>query len=104
MLRNYFLINIVLISAVGFLGYEVYEFQSKPMNIPAKIAKKQNAAETKEKTETNPVEKKTDSSSFHIIVQKDLFRPGRTEPKMEELTKQGVPAAPSAPAYRHCYH
>lgn len=93
MLRNYFLINVALISAAGFLGYEVYEFQSKPMNIPAKIAKKQNAAENKEKAEINPAEKKTDVSSFHVIVQKDLFRPNRTEPKMDEL-KSGIPAAP----------
>ncbi len=93
MLRKYFFVNVILISVAIFAAYKLYDYLSQPLNIPSKIAKKQNAEETKEKDAETPDEKRTDISSFHVIVQKDLFRPGRTEPKMEEL-KSGPPPAP----------
>lgn len=95
MLRKYFLINIVLVSAAIFLGIKLYDPYAKPLNIPAKSVKKQIPAEEQgEKKTENLVNKKNDSSAFQVIVQKDLFRPSRTEPKIEELSKTGIPQAP----------
>lgn len=95
MLRKYFLINIILVSAAIFLGIKLYDSYSKPLNIPAKSIKKQIPAEEQgEKKMENPVNKKNDPSAFQVIVQKDLFRPSRTEPKIEELSKGGNPPTP----------
>ncbi len=95
MLRKYFLINIVLISAAIFLGIKLYDSYAKPLVIPAKSIKKQiPAGEQGEKKTENSDNKKTDPSAFHVIVQKDLFRPSRTEPKTEEISKAGLPPAP----------
>ena len=94
MLRKYFLINIILISAAIFLGIKLYDSYAKPLVIPAKSIKKQIPAEEQgEKKTENPVNKKNDSSVFQVIVQKDLFRPSRTEPKIEEISKTGHPQA-----------
>ena len=94
MLRKYFLINIILISAAIFLGIKLYDSYAKPLVIPAKSIKKQIPAEEQgEKKTENPVNKKNDSSAFQVIVQKDLFRPSRTEPKIEEISKTGHPQA-----------
>ena len=76
MLRNYFLINIVLVVLLGFLGFKFYKVVNYSMDIPSEAAvvegQKSKDIDIKFKG------KVPDKESFQIISDKDLFRPSRT--------------------------
>jgi hypothetical protein len=90
MIRNYFLINIILLVIIGFLWAKFYKVYSQTFEIPSE-------------TTVKPIQKKTDqvnsnetvpsAARFQIISDMDLFRPSRT-PYKEEVKQQEVPRVP----------
>lgn len=78
MLRNYFLINIVLVVLLGLLGYKFYKVVTYSMPVPAEAS----VAEGRKPMDIAVKFKGTipSRSFFQIISDKDLFRPTRTAP------------------------
>lgn len=75
MLRNYFLINLVLIMIISVLGYNLYDVVTDKTDIPSAAAAKKapadNAQDSAYKGKLNP-------AAFNVISKKDLFRPSRS--------------------------
>jgi len=86
MIRNYFLINIILLVIVGYLGTRFYKVYSYTYKIPSATAIKQIQKKTHQagSDETVP-----DEARFQIISDMDLFRPSRT-PYKEDVKQQEV--------------
>jgi hypothetical protein len=86
--RSYFLISILLLACVGFLGFKLYGVLAKPFVLATMAETPKTAAvkgESKEQTVQQP--KVNDPAISLAIVQKDLFRPSRAEPKKEDIAK-----------------
>jgi len=90
MLRNYFLINLILIVIIGFLGIKFYEVYTRSTDIPegppAKQAQKENAQVKSE-------DRSVDPTIFQVISNMDLFRPARS-PYRGEPSQQALPKTP----------
>lgn len=91
MLRSYFLLNLILLALIGFLGFKFYKVWTRPLNLPSSAISQK--APLEKTTASVREEKEPDEVAFQVIVQKDLFRPSRTEPRLEEISK----AAPVIP-------
>jgi hypothetical protein len=90
MIRNYFLINLILLIIIGFLGSKFYKVYSQPFNVPTEPAVKQV------QKETAPVKSEDmapDASHFQIISNMDLFRPARS-PYKADAKQQEAPKIP----------
>jgi hypothetical protein len=87
MLRNYFLLNILLIISAGVLGFKLYKSIPQPLDILSRSVPKEAISEESDKKKTKDIIVKRGGSDFQIIVKKDLFRPGRkeSEVKVEEV-------------------
>lgn len=87
-MRNYFLINLILLTITAFLAWELYEVLARPFTLTSATAgiSRGSADGAKGEGSVGQVAVK-DPSVYLAIVQKDLFRPARTEPKKEELAK-----------------
>jgi len=81
--RRYFLVNLILIIIIGFLGFRFYKVLARPLDIPAPTTKEQ--AQLDKKNLPGRKRADLDTSVYQVIVQKDLFRPSRSEPKGEEI-------------------
>ncbi|NOZ68960.1 MAG: hypothetical protein GXP46_06890 [Deferribacteres bacterium] len=81
MLRNYFLINLVLVIIILFLGYSLYSAVTRPLEMPSAPAAEGEAG--KEAGTGRPVEKPLNENSFRIISRMDIFRPSRSAPALE---------------------
>ena len=88
MLRNYFLINLLLIIIVSFLGMKFYETFRATAGIPV-------ASEIKQEKEKNEAKKRAtvfNESSYRVITQKDLFKPSRSaSEKKDDKTNEKAP-------------
>ena len=75
MLRNYFLINLALISIISFLSYNLYSVVTDTTDIPSSAVMEKppvdKAKDTAYKSKLNP-------AAFNVISKKDLFRPSRS--------------------------
>jgi hypothetical protein len=76
MLRNYFLINIVLIIMLGFLSVKLYKVAAYSMGLPSGLAV--DEVQKKEDQDMRLKARVPDKASFQIISGKDLFRPSRS--------------------------
>jgi hypothetical protein len=84
MFRNFFLINIILLIIIGFLTFKFYKILAHPLDIPSKpVAKKVK----EDKIIITNEDKLPDKSSFEIIAEKDLFKPSRTAPLLNNTSK-----------------
>ncbi|MBI4686361.1 MAG: hypothetical protein HY756_01015 [Nitrospirae bacterium] len=92
MLKSYFLLNLILIIIIGFLAFEFYNVWSAPVSLIRSAVQKKSGAVSPQAAVTE--EKKPDEAAFQAIVQKDIFRPLRTEPKFDEMAKPQVPLIP----------
>jgi len=90
MIRNYFLINIILLVIVGYLGTKFYKVYSDTYEIPSATAIKQIQKKTHQAggNETAP-----NAARFQVISDMDLFRPSRT-PYKEDVKQQEVSRTP----------
>lgn len=86
MRKNFILINIVLACLLIFFSYRIYSIWSSPMEEIRASQKK--AQQEKGKAE----EVRRDMAVYQVIVQKDLFRPSRTE--FKPLAKSALPPTP----------
>lgn len=86
MRRNFILINIVLACLLIFFSFRLYSIWSSPLE---EIRPSQKKTQT-EKGEAEEVRK--DIASYQVIVQKDLFRPSRTE--FKPVAKSTLPPTP----------
>lgn len=85
-MRRYILINLILACLAIFFSYRLYAIWSSPME-------EIRPSQKKTKTENGKAEEvKKDISSYQVIVQKDLFRPGRTE--FKPVAKSALPPTP----------
>jgi len=92
MLRNYFLINLVLILILSFLGFKLYQTYRATEGIPLSSEIRQK----KEKDVTNRRAPVINEDAYNVITQKDLFRPSRSAPdqKAEQTTENTDPKNP----------
>jgi type II secretory pathway component PulC len=90
MIRNYFLINLILLVIIGFLGFRFYKVYSFPFKVPVEPAAKRVLKETPPVKSNDTV---PDASHFQIISNLDLFRPSRT-PYKEDVKQQEAPKNP----------
>ncbi|RJQ50334.1 MAG: hypothetical protein C4538_00195 [Nitrospiraceae bacterium] len=90
MLRNYFLVNVLLLIIIGFLGLKAYKVYSYKMDIPSSPPAVQAQ---KDGGESQDEDKTVDPSLFQIISNMDLFRPSRS-PYREEAVQQAAPKIP----------
>ncbi|UCD35884.1 MAG: hypothetical protein JSU90_03360 [Nitrospiraceae bacterium] len=75
MLRNYFLINILLVLVIGILGYKLYGILSEPEEIPSEATVRElPKGEGAVKVQEPPL----GDSAFENIAKLDLFRPSRS--------------------------
>ena len=76
MLRNYFVINIILVLILGLLGFKFYGIATYSMDVPdaasVEVGKKPAGIDIKLKNRV------PDKASFNAISKKDLFRPSRS--------------------------
>jgi len=90
MLRNYFLINIVLLVIIGFLGVKFYGVYTRASDIPERPTAEQVRKESaRAKGEDRPL----DPSLFQVISNMDLFRPERS-PYRGETSQQVISKTP----------
>ena len=92
MLRNYFLINLILIIILSFLGFKLYETYRATEGMPSSsVIKQKKVKEAAQKRA--PV---LNESSYAVITQKDLFKPSRSasEKEVEKTTEKGAPKDP----------
>ncbi len=91
MFRSYLLLNLILIIIIGALLVEFYNVWSAPVSLTSRTVQKkaQTAA-----PQTAAVEEKPDEAAFQAVVQKDIFRPSRAEPKLDETAKPATPVIP----------
>ncbi len=92
MLRNYFLINLILILVLSFLGFKLYQTYRATEGIPLSSEIKQK----KEKDITAGRAPVFNEALYNVITQKDLFRPSRTAPdqKAEKTAEKTDPQNP----------
>lgn len=91
MLRNYFLINLILLIIVGMLGLRLYKTWVKPLDIAEQKTPQQTQKDKKISEDKKTEEKKElnfNETVYNVIVQKDLFRPSRSAPQVEEIPQQ----------------
>ena len=91
MLRNYFLINLILLIIVGMLGLRFYKTWVKPLDIAAQKTLQPIQKDKKISKDKKTEEKKELSSNetvYNVIVQNDLFRPSRSAPQVDEIPLQ----------------
>jgi type II secretory pathway component PulC len=89
MLRNYFLLNIILLVIIGFLGVKFYKVYKYTPGIPEPAVKQVQKEIEPAKTEDIPV----DPAFFQIIANMDIFRPSRSLFK-EESGQQAIAKNP----------
>ncbi len=77
MLRNYFLINLLLLTIIGFLGIRMYRVYNDTPEIPTASTVKKAA---KDSTRPPRKDKVVTDAAFDVISQLDLFRPSRSAP------------------------
>jgi hypothetical protein len=84
MLRNFFLINLILFIIMGFLGFKLYEALIYRAGMPtsSKVEK------VKEKNISRRIRPVINEASYSVISQKDLFRPSRSASDIEVETKE----------------
>jgi hypothetical protein len=86
MLRNYFLINILLVITLGFLGAKLYKVVTYSMEVPSGATL--DEVQKKEAQDMRLKTKVPDKASFQIISGKDLFRPSRSAvPSIRTVTE-----------------
>jgi len=90
MIRNYFLINIVLLVIIGLLGTKFYKVYSNTYEIPSEATIKQVQKKTHQ---AGSNEAAPDATRFQIISGMDLFRPSRT-PYKEDVKQQAIAMNP----------
>ena len=86
MLRNYFLINVILLIIIAFLGFKFYRVWVVPQYIPEEEVQRKLQLGEKgiRQKPAGRKQKQLDKASYNVIVQKDLFHPLRTENKEED--------------------
>lgn len=87
-MKKYFLINLALSCLAIFLAFRLYETWNAPME---EVSPPQKKTEAKRRLEAPEVKK--DIGTYQGIVQKDLFRPSRTEYK-PDTSKSVLPPSP----------
>ena len=90
MLKNYFLLNLLLVLIITILGVTLYKVLTMPVDIPTKAAVVSPRKIVKKPARTIA---RIDSSSYDVIAFKNLFHPSRST--TDKMAK--VPAKPVSP-------
>ena len=92
MLRNYFLINLILIIVLCLLGYKLYGTvrATEGMPSPSELSEKKTKDLPRRRAQV------FDENLYAVITQKDLFRPSRSasEIKVEKQEEKEAPKNP----------
>ncbi len=94
MLRNYFLINLILVIIIVFLGFRLYSAVTHPLDIPSAPAEKQ---EIKKDVRAKAEEKIMNEKPFRIISEMDIFRPSRSAPASEVKNRPVISVSKNTP-------
>jgi hypothetical protein len=92
MLRNYFLINLILILVLSSLGFKLYGTFRATEGMPSPSEIKQKKAKDVTKKRATII----NEAAYDVITQKDLFRPSRSasEAKVENKEETVAPKNP----------
>ena len=92
MLRNYFLINLILIIVLSFLGVKLYRTLWATPGMPSPSETRQEKAKDVTKRRAPVINEAT----YEVINEKDLFRPSRSasEKKDEKTDEKAAPKNP----------
>ncbi|MEW6602595.1 MAG: type II secretion system protein N [Nitrospirota bacterium] len=88
MIRNYFLLNLLLIVVIAVLGNKLSHVVKHRMDIPAETG---NAEVKKEESAAGHAEKILDENAVEVISSLDLFRPSRSAPSVENKAAEKPP-------------
>lgn len=88
MIRNYFLLNLLLILFIGMLGNKFYHVLKYSAEMPLKAG---NEQERKEYIAIEHKDKAFNEGSFEAISALDLFRPSRTAPLVKKKGSEKTP-------------
>lgn len=97
MFRKNILINIILIALTTFMGIKAYKIWTRPLSLPSVQAQQKTAGEKAPEAAPAKEEQMPSEEIFQPIVQNDVFRPARSEPKPEEISKPAAAAPPVIP-------
>ncbi len=87
MLRNYFLINLLLVIVIAVLGLKLYEVANYTIAIPA-------ASESQKERKVKPIgrpDRLNNEASYGVISNLDLFRPSRSAVVKKEVKVEKAP-------------
>ncbi|MDH4028499.1 MAG: hypothetical protein OEU95_06695 [Nitrospirota bacterium] len=91
MLRNYFLINVLLIILAGFLGFKFYGVLKYSVEMPSGPV----AAAVEKEAAPAAADEALNTAQFDVITNSDIFRPSRSAVLPESLmTEKPVPKDP----------
>ena len=90
MIRNYFLLNLLLILIIGGLGNKLYHVIKNKAEIPAGAA----TGEAPKEAAAGHTDKALDETAVEAISVLDLFRPSRTAPSAENKAAEKPPLPP----------
>ena len=88
MLRNYFILNLLLILILGVLGFKLYNVLALSVKIPSEASE---SDVRKEDIDNSQREKAINESTYDTISRLDLFRPSRTAPLAENKKEEQSP-------------
>ncbi|MBI5663524.1 MAG: hypothetical protein HZC49_00325 [Nitrospirae bacterium] len=91
MIRNYFLLNLLLILVAGLLGNKLYRVVKYTAEIPAEAV---TVEERKEDIAVEHADKAFDENAYEPISEMDIFRPSRTAPSAESKAAEKPPLPP----------
>ncbi len=94
MFRNYFLINLLLISIIAFLGVKLYKVYGYRIELPSQ-ANVEDVKKEKAEVDVKRGDRTLNEGVFETISKLDIFRPSRSEPLPED--KKAENALPKDP-------
>jgi type II secretory pathway component PulC len=88
MVRNYFLINVLLVIIISVLGFKFYEVATHRVELPtSQVAQEKQAGVPTVKHAQSSV----NAASYDVISDLDLFRPSRSPAERKEVKTQKGP-------------
>jgi type II secretory pathway component PulC len=91
MIRNYFLLNLLLILIIGMLGNKFYHVLKYSAEIPAEAG---TGEVRKEEINVEHKDKAVDEGAFEVISALDPFRPSRSAPLIQNKGAEKPPLPP----------
>ncbi len=92
MLRNYFLINLILVAIIAILGLKLYDVSGQSVEIPTIV---EGSKKVKKEIPSRRRDKVINPAAYEAISTLDLFKPSRSKSeKVEKVEEKAPPRNP----------